>query len=81
LQQNYVHGIEDEDDDDPVVEANNFFTVDGFPIYLMEDEEYSEVPHARKDEDYILANEAILEDESDNYQQGYMNALTAQQKQ
>jgi len=73
-----VHGIEDEDDDDPVVEENHFFTADGLPIFLTEDEEYLEVLEAQRDEDYILANEAVLEDESDDYQQGYMNALIAQ---
>lgn len=64
-----MHGIEDEDDDDDlVVEANHFFTADGLPIFLTEDEEYLEVPGVQKDEDYILANEVVLEDESDDYQ-------------
>lgn len=62
LQKNYVHEIEDEDDDDSVVEANHLFTANGLPIFLMEDEEYLEVPDAQRDEDYILANEAILKD-------------------
>lgn len=35
----------------------------------------------KKDEDYILVNEAVLEDELDDYQRGYMNALKAQKKQ
>ena len=73
--------MESEDDDDPVVEAEHFFTADGLPIYLMEDEEYSEIRDVQKDEYYILANEAVLEDESDDYQRGYMNALTTQKKQ
>ena len=38
LQQNYVQGMETDDDDDPVVEANHFFTADGMPIFLTEDE-------------------------------------------
>jgi len=81
MKQNYVHGIEDEDDDDPVVEENHFFTADGLPIFLKKDEEFSEVPDAQRDEDYILANEAVLEDESADYQRGYMNALTTHHKQ
>ena len=44
----------------------------------MEDEEHSESPIVQKDEDFILANETVLEEESDEYQRGYMNALTAQ---
>jgi len=51
------------------------------PIYITEDEEYSESPAVQKDEDFILANETILEEESDQYQRRYMNALTAQQQQ
>lgn len=73
--------MESEDDDDPFIDANHFFTTNGLPIYLAEDEEYLEIPDVKKDEDYILANEAVLEDDLDDYQQGYMNALTAQQKQ
>lgn len=81
LQQNYVHRMESEDDDDLVVEANHFFTADGLPIFLTENEEYLEVSHVQTDEDVILANEGVLEDELDDYQRRYMNALTAQQKQ
>ena len=51
------------------------------PIYITEDEEYSESPTVQKDEDFILANETALEEESDEYQRGYINALTAQQQQ
>jgi len=76
-----VHGPESEDDEDPIGEENNFFTADGSPIYIMEDEEYLEIPTIQKDEDFILANEIVLEEESDEYQNGYMNALTAQQRQ
>ena len=73
--------MEEEDDDDPVVKANHFFTADGLPIFLMEDEEYSEVPDTQRDEYYILENEVVLEDESSDYQRGYMNALTTHQQQ
>lgn len=73
--------MEEEDDDDLMVEANLFFSADGMPIFLIEDEEYAEVPNTQRNEDYILANDAVLEDDSDDYQQGYMNALIAHQKQ
>lgn len=79
LQQNYVQGMEGEDDDeDLVIEANHFFTTDGMPIFLTKDEEYMEVQDIQRDEAYILENDAVLEAEYDDYQRGYMNALTAQ---
>ena len=51
------------------------------PTFITEDEEYAENSAVQKDEDFILANEAALEEESDEYQRGYMNALSAQQRQ
>jgi len=62
-----VHGPESEDDEYPIGEENHFFTVDGLPIYITEDEEYSEILTVQKDEDFILANETVLEEESDEY--------------
>ena len=44
------------------------------------DEEYAEGSDILKDEDYIIANDVVLEAESDDYQRGYMNALSAQQR-
>jgi len=35
------------------------------PIYITEDEEYLESPAVQKDEDFILANQTVLEKESD----------------
>jgi len=72
-----VHGPESEDDENLIGEENHFFIADGLPIYITEDEEYSESLAVQKDEDFILANEIVLEEESDEYQRGYMNALTA----
>ena len=51
------------------------------PTFITEDEEYAENSAVQKDEDFILANETALEEESDEYQRGYMNALSAQQRQ
>jgi len=50
-------------------------------ILLTEDEEYAKSSGILKAEDYILANDVDLEIESDDYQRGCMNALSAQQKQ
>jgi len=36
-------------------------------IYITEDEEYSESPTIQKDEDFILENETVLEEESNEY--------------
>lgn len=61
LQQNYVQVMETkDDDDDPVIESNHFLTANGMPIFLMEDEEYVEVPEIQRDEDYILENDAVF---------------------
>jgi len=78
LQHNFVHGPESNDDENIIGEENHFFTPDDLPIYITEDDEYSESAAVQKDEDFILANETILEEESNEYQRGYMNALIAQ---
>ena len=70
--------METDDDDDLVVEANHFFTADGAPIFLTKDEEYTSIPDTQRDEDFILANDVALQEKSDDYQRGYMNALSAQ---
>jgi len=59
--------MEEEDDDDPIIKANHFFTADGMPIFLTEDEEYAEVPDIQTDEDYILANNVVLKAKSDDF--------------
>lgn len=60
---------------------NHFFTVDGMSIFLTEYEEYAKRSDVQKDEDYILTNDVVLEAKSDDYQHGYMNHLSAQQRQ
>jgi len=76
LQQNYVQGLEEEEEEDLVIGINHFFTTNGMPIFLIEDEEYIESSDTLKDEDYILANDVVLEAGYDDYQCGYMNALS-----
>lgn len=75
-----MHGPELEDDEDPISNENHFFTVDGLPIYIMEDEENLEILVVQKDEDFIIANETFMEEESYEYQRGYKNALIVQQR-
>ena len=50
------------------------------PTFITKDVEYVESSVVQKDEDFILENDTALEEESDEYQRGYMNALLAQQK-
>jgi len=61
LQQNFVHGLE-LDEKNVIGEENHFFTPDDMPIFITEDEEYSESPTVQRDEDFILANETVLEE-------------------
>lgn len=49
------------------------------PIFITEDEECYENSAIQRDENFMLANEIFLEEESDEYERGYMNALSAQQ--
>lgn len=76
----FVHGPESDEEGNVIGEENHFFTPDDLPIDIIKDEEYAESSVAHKDVDFILANDTILEEESDEYQRGYMNALSAQQR-
>lgn len=78
LQQNFIHGSESNDEENVIREENHFFTPNDMPIFITKDEEYIENLAVQKDENFILENETTLEEESDEYQRGYMNALTAQ---
>lgn len=57
-------------------DQNHFFTPDDLPIYITEEDEYGESSGAQQEKDFILANDADLDD----YQGGYLNALSTQQK-
>lgn len=70
--------MEEENKEDPVIETNHFFTIDGMPIFFTEDEQYAEGSNILKDEDYILENDVVLEAKYDDYLCGYMNALITQ---
>ena len=77
FQQNFV-SQELEDEGDNVGEENHFFTPDDLPTYITEEEELVSNSIIPKDEHYILSNDAILEEESEEYQRGYLHALSAQ---
>ena len=51
------------------------------PTYITEEEEFVRNSIVHQDENYILSNDAALEEESEEYQRGYLNALSAQQRQ
>jgi len=72
---------ESEDEGDTVGEENHFFTPDDLPTYITEEEELVRNSIIPQDEHYILSNDAALEEESEEYQRGYLNALSAQQRQ
>lgn len=79
LQQNFV-SQESEDEGDIVGEENHFFTPDDLPTYVTEEEEFVRNSIIHQDDNYILSNDPALEEESEEYQRGYLNALSAQQK-
>jgi len=62
-----------------VGEENHFFTPNDLPTYITEEEELLRNSIIPQDEHYILSNDAALEEESEEYQRGYLNALSAQQ--
>ena len=62
-------------------EENHFFTPDDLPTYITEEEELVSNSTFPQDEHYILSNDAALQEESEEYQRGYLHALSAQQGQ
>lgn len=78
FQQNFV-SQESEDEGDNVGEENHFFTPDDMPTYITEEDELVSNSVFPQDEHYILSNDMVLEEESEEYQRGYLNALSAQQ--
>lgn len=80
FQQNYVTQ-ESEDEGEGPGEENHFFTPDDMPTYITEEEELVSNAYTPQDEHYILSNDVVLQDESEEYQRGYLHALSAQQGQ
>lgn len=74
-----MHGPESDEDGNIIGEENHIFTPDDLPIYLTEEEECAVSSTAHKDVDFILASDTILEEELEEYQRGYINALSTKQ--
>ena len=51
------------------------------PKFIIENDEYAESSAVQHDANFILSNDTALEEESDEYQRGYMHALSIQQRQ
>ena len=49
------------------------------PTYITEEDELVSNAYAPQDQHYILSNDVALQDESEEYQRGYLHALSAQQ--
>lgn len=78
MQQNFVHGLESDEDGNVIGEENHLCTPDEMPTYIIEEEECPVNSATHQDTDFILASDTMLEEESEEYQRGYMNALSAQ---
>ena len=74
-----MHGIESDEDGNVIGEENQLFTPNELATYITEEEECAVSSAAHKDADFILASDTTLQEESEDYQRGYMNALSAQQ--
>ena len=73
-----MHGYESDEDGNIIGEENHLFTPDDLPTYITEEEDCAVTSATHKDVDFILASDTVLEEESEEYQTGYMNALSAQ---
>ena len=59
-------------------EENHLFTPDELPTYLTEEEECAVSSATHQDMDFILASDTVLEEESEEYQRGNINAMSKQ---
>ena len=71
-----MHGPESDEDGNVISEENHLFTPDALPTYITEEEECAVSSDAHKDADFILTSDTVLQEESKEYQRGYMNALS-----
>ena len=74
---NFLHGVDSDEDRNVIGEENHLFTPDELPTYVTEEEECVVSSATHKDADCILARDTVLEEESEEYQRGYMNAMFA----
>ena len=75
-----MHGLESDEDGNIIGEENHLSTLDDLATYITEEEQCAVNSATHKDADFILASDTVLEKESEEYQRGYMNALSAQQQ-
>lgn len=61
-------------------EENHLFTPDELPTYVTKEEECAVSLATHQDTNFILASDMVLEEESKEYQRGYMNALSTHQR-
>jgi len=71
-----VHGLESDEDGNVIGEENHLFTLDELPTYITEEEECAVNSAAHEDANLILASDTVLQEESEEYQRGYMNSLS-----
>ena len=75
-----MHGPDSDEDGNVIGEENHPFNLYEMPTYVIEEEECAVSLATHEDTDFILASDAVLEGESEEYQRGYMNDLSAQQQ-
>jgi len=73
-----VHGLDSDEDGNVIGEENHLFTPDELPTYLTEEEECAVSSATHQDMDFILASDTVLEEESEEYQRGNINAMSKQ---
>jgi len=74
-----VYGPESDEENNVIGKENHLFDLDELPTYITEEEECEMSSATHQDTNFILASDTVLEEESEDYQRGYMNALSTQQ--
>jgi len=73
-----LHELDSDEDGNVIGEENHLSTPDELPTYVTEEEECAMSSSTHQGTDFILDSGTVLEEESEEYQRGYMNALSAQ---
>lgn len=63
------------------MEANHFFREDELPTFLIEEDQFSEDSLIPSDQQFVLASDDLWAIQTEEYQRGYLNALSHIQKQ
>ena len=75
-----MHRSQSDEDGNVIGKENHLFTPDELPTYITEEEKCAVSLATHQDMNFILASVMVLEEESEEYQRGYMNALSMQQQ-